>query len=193
MKNPYKVGDKSRAICSRCRKIVPTTMRLGEYRIPKKRVVVPNVLLMYCDNCGKLVGIPHQSTPAIRDGLKNSFLSKKTTAEAILTNYVKGVIPRDYRGYEPGTASTPKLDYYTVTLRVALQAMREAMKIAGQEREIQIRSEIKKYVEELKALDSNLEEGDNLVHCWGLASGIISKISKKLDQPLKKFKRKRKV
>jgi len=190
MKDPFKVGDKSKAICNKCRKIVPTTMHLGNYRIPKKKIVVPGILLAYCDNCGKLVGIPHQSTPKIRDWLKDSLLSRKTTAEAILTNYVKGVIPRDYRGYEAGIP-TKKLDYYTVTLRVALQAMREAMNIASEEKELQIRSQIRKCVEELKAKDLKRDNGD-------FSGGEISveelfKGLEKMARPvLKKFKRKRK-
>lgn len=188
LRAPYKVGDKSKAICNRCRKIVPATMRLGNYRISRKKVMIPNILLMYCDNCGKLVGIPHQSTPKIRDGLKDQLLNKKTTAEAILTNYVKGVIPRDYRGYE---MSTKKLDYYTVTLRVALQAIREAMNIAGEERELQIRSQIGKYVEKLKAKDLKRDNGNFSEN--ELSVERIFKDLKKLSQPvLKKFKRKRK-
>jgi dUTPase len=59
-------------------------------------------------------------------------------AEVILSKHIKGIIDRDYRGYEPGT-SFKKLDYYTCSLRTALRAIRDGMKIARQECGVTVR------------------------------------------------------
>jgi len=62
-------GDKSRAVCEKCKCIVPTTFRYGEYHIPGTNITVPNLLQGYCDVCKTLVSIPHQSTYKIREYL----------------------------------------------------------------------------------------------------------------------------
>jgi len=63
----FKEGDKSKGMCEHCKKLVPTTLKNGQYHIPKLNITIFNLLMDYCDNCGKLVGIPHQSTPKIRE------------------------------------------------------------------------------------------------------------------------------
>ena len=62
-------GDKSRAVCEKCKCIVSTTFRYGEYHIPGTNITVPNLLQGYCDVCKTLVSIPHQSTYKIREYL----------------------------------------------------------------------------------------------------------------------------
>jgi hypothetical protein len=62
----FNEGDKSRAVCEKCKCIVSTTFRYGEYRIPGTKIRVPNLLQGYCDVCKTLVSIPHQSTYKIR-------------------------------------------------------------------------------------------------------------------------------
>lgn len=61
--SPFKEGDKSKAICYRCGHVVTTTLRLSEYIIADR--IVPDVLLGFCDECGDMVSIPHQSAKKI--------------------------------------------------------------------------------------------------------------------------------
>jgi hypothetical protein len=59
-------GDKSKSVCYKCNKIVDTTFRFDEYKIPGTDKVAPRILQGFCDICGELVSIPHQSTYEIR-------------------------------------------------------------------------------------------------------------------------------
>jgi predicted amidophosphoribosyltransferase len=61
-------GDKGLAICPHCEKNVFTTFKYAKYKINGK--TIPNVLQGFCDECGKPITIPHQSSMTIRDGLK---------------------------------------------------------------------------------------------------------------------------
>jgi hypothetical protein len=65
----FNEGDKSRAVCEKCKCIVSTTFRYGGYHIPDTNITVPNLLQGYCDVCKTLVSIPHQSTYKIREYL----------------------------------------------------------------------------------------------------------------------------
>jgi hypothetical protein len=65
----YNEGDKSRAVCGKCKSIVSTTFRYGEYHIPGTSIIVPNLLQGYCDVCKAPVSIPHQSSYKIREHL----------------------------------------------------------------------------------------------------------------------------
>lgn len=62
----FKVGDKSKAACEACKKIVSTTIRHGNYSVPGTGETIPYILLAYCDSCGNLVGLPHQSVGDIK-------------------------------------------------------------------------------------------------------------------------------
>jgi hypothetical protein len=59
-----KIGDKSSAICERCKKIVSMTYRYGDFITKDK--TIPNVLQGYCDECGNVVSLPHQSISTIK-------------------------------------------------------------------------------------------------------------------------------
>lgn len=65
MRHP-KEGDRSRGICQGCRKVVmtrywPRTIALTEPSYAE----VPNVLVACCEECWRIVSVPHQSTPQI--------------------------------------------------------------------------------------------------------------------------------
>lgn len=71
----YKENDKSKAICEKCRKIVTTTFKYSDFE--RWNIVVPDVLLDFCDECGSLVSIPHQSTYKINSYRKQHETKKK--------------------------------------------------------------------------------------------------------------------
>jgi endogenous inhibitor of DNA gyrase (YacG/DUF329 family) len=62
----YVVGDKSRAICPHCEKLVETTFAYRDVPFDDGVGMAKNILVATCDECGTVVAIPAQSTPAIR-------------------------------------------------------------------------------------------------------------------------------
>lgn len=62
----YIVGDKSRAICPHCAKLVETTFAYRDVPFDDGVGEAKSILAATCDECGAVVAIPAQSTPAIR-------------------------------------------------------------------------------------------------------------------------------
>ena len=60
----YKENDKSKAICDKCSKVVDTTFKYEIFKY--KNILIEDVLQGFCDECGKSVSIPHQSTYKIK-------------------------------------------------------------------------------------------------------------------------------
>jgi hypothetical protein len=61
----YRPGDKSRAICTRCGSVVPTTLAPRDVPFSDGAGSACGVLAATCDHCGSVVAVPAQSTPAI--------------------------------------------------------------------------------------------------------------------------------
>ncbi len=61
----FKEGDHSKALCDPCKEVVTTTFARRDVRFSDGSGVVKNLLVGVCDECGKTVTIPAQSTPAI--------------------------------------------------------------------------------------------------------------------------------
>jgi hypothetical protein len=62
----YRSGEKSRAICASCKKLVGTTFAYRDVPFDDGEGEVKDILAAICDECGAVVSIPAQSTPAIR-------------------------------------------------------------------------------------------------------------------------------
>ena len=58
-------GDKSKAVCYKCKRIADTTFKYSEYKVSSK-ITIPKVLLGFCDECGDCVSIPHDSVSVIK-------------------------------------------------------------------------------------------------------------------------------
>jgi len=61
----HKEGDKSKAICEKCGKVVSTTFKYADFVVNGNKI--PEVLQGFCDECGDSVSIPHQSTFRIHE------------------------------------------------------------------------------------------------------------------------------
>ena len=61
----YRPGDKSRAICTLCGSVVPTTLAPRDVPFSDGAGSARGVLAATCDHCGSVVAVPAQSTPAI--------------------------------------------------------------------------------------------------------------------------------
>ncbi len=59
-------GDKSKALCENCRKVVATTFDYHDVPFESGIGVAKQIMAATCDECGTVVAIPPQSTPAIR-------------------------------------------------------------------------------------------------------------------------------
>lgn len=62
----YQPGDKSRAICPHCAKLVTTTFGYHNVPFDDGSGTVKDILAAVCDECAHVVAVPAQSTPAIR-------------------------------------------------------------------------------------------------------------------------------
>lgn len=62
----YQPGDKSKAVCSKCGKLVSTTFAYRDVPFDDGSGVVKGILAAVCDECQYVVAVPSQSTPAIR-------------------------------------------------------------------------------------------------------------------------------
>jgi hypothetical protein len=63
----YEEGEKSKAICESCKQIVDTTFASRDVPFSEGKVEVKDILVAVCDLCDRVVAIPAQSTPAIRE------------------------------------------------------------------------------------------------------------------------------
>jgi len=61
----HKEGDKSRAVCDTCKNIVSTTFRYAPYNY--EELTISDILQGFCDVCGVVVSIPHQSSYKIKE------------------------------------------------------------------------------------------------------------------------------
>jgi hypothetical protein len=68
----YKIGDKSKAVCSTCKAVRPTTFQERDVPMRSGRGLVRDVLVAVCDVCGEVVAIPHQSAPRIAETLRHT-------------------------------------------------------------------------------------------------------------------------
>lgn len=63
------VGDKSKAICSRCSQMRAITFSERDVPPSSGKGTVRGVIVGVCDVCDDVVSIPHQSVPRIKEGL----------------------------------------------------------------------------------------------------------------------------
>ncbi|TSP09185.1 hypothetical protein [Cupriavidus campinensis] len=62
----FQEGDKSTAICPKCKKVVSTTFFLRNAPFSDNKGSAQNILVAVCDVCGTIAGIPARSTEVIR-------------------------------------------------------------------------------------------------------------------------------
>lgn len=62
----YIEGDKSKAICNKCAKIVDTTLKLRPIGCFKDGAARLDALCFACDICGTVVSFPHQDANKIK-------------------------------------------------------------------------------------------------------------------------------
>lgn len=78
----YSPGDKSRAICPHCAKLVTTTFVYATVPFDDGNGSVKDILVAQCDECRAVVAIPAQSTPAIRHARETANVSLEAVLPA---------------------------------------------------------------------------------------------------------------
>jgi hypothetical protein len=67
----WKEGDRSRAVCERCQRLVETRFERRTVRLERPPVEVPAVLVAVCTICGETVAIPAQSAPRLQEARRS--------------------------------------------------------------------------------------------------------------------------
>jgi hypothetical protein len=83
-------GEKSKAICNSCEELRGITYVYKDYTL-KSGLKVPNVLQGICDDCGKAVTIPSQSTPKIKQYLEEKDVSLEVRIPRILEDVLYNI------------------------------------------------------------------------------------------------------
>lgn len=122
MKNFWKPGDRSRAICEHCGKVVETRFEYRTYALEQPRRDVPDVLVGVCTACDRTVAVPYQSTPKLNEARKPS----ESPLEARIPKHLQDVLAVVASHY--GRSDS---DFRSVVLRYYLHALAESPALAG--------------------------------------------------------------
>ncbi len=76
-------GEKSRAICSHCKDMVPVTFMRRDVPFSDGKGAAQDILVGVCGVCDQVVSIPAQSTPAISESRKKALKSIEVRLPAI--------------------------------------------------------------------------------------------------------------
>lgn len=79
----FRDGEKGSAICSDCSKIVSTTFKRRDVPFIDGKGIAEGILVGVCDECGQVVSIPAQSTPAIAESRSRALKSVEVRLPAI--------------------------------------------------------------------------------------------------------------
>lgn len=70
MTDKKEAGEKSNAFCHACKGLVETTYQVRNVTFDDDSGSVSDLLVGVCDQCDRVITVPAQSLPAIRDKLK---------------------------------------------------------------------------------------------------------------------------
>lgn len=84
----YKVGDKSKALCSFCKAMTGVTFQVRTVPLSNGKGKVEGVLAGACDRCDRVVSIPQQSVPRI----KEQMTSKRHSIEIRIPQHLSDVL-----------------------------------------------------------------------------------------------------
>ena len=62
-----RVGDYVSNTCRRCKKLVRSRLQLRSVQMTGVRLVVPDVLVDVCPDCGHMISIARESVPQLRE------------------------------------------------------------------------------------------------------------------------------
>lgn len=83
----YVEGEKSRALCAKCKTTVATEFVVASVPLSKSKTYVDDVLVAKCQECGAIVGIPQQSVPRIKE-----VVSRKYSVEVRIPIHLRDIL-----------------------------------------------------------------------------------------------------
>ena len=90
----YRDGDRSRAFCADCAKVVSTVFTRRDVPFSDGKGVVKNILAGTCEHCGQVVTIPAQSAPAIAEARARETASLEAVLPAIYVDVLDLAVHR---------------------------------------------------------------------------------------------------
>ncbi len=90
--NDYRDGKKEPGPCGYCNKVVPTTFTNVTLSLCEGLEEVENSLVIVCDECGNMTGIPAQSLPPIQQAIKNLIKSGTVSDNNKITTELKSKV-----------------------------------------------------------------------------------------------------
>lgn len=85
----YKEGDCSEAMCPECKRRVPTRFAVRTVPLEDSGVRVPGVLAAVCQVCDRVVALPAQSAPKLKEALERK---KDVSLEARIPSHLDDVV-----------------------------------------------------------------------------------------------------
>lgn len=106
----YEEGEKSKAICECCQRLVSTTFVRRDVPFSDGKGEARNILAAVCDHCEQVVAIPAQSTPAIREARQREVKAIEAQLPAIYLDML------DLAAYTVDSASSTEFRKVLMTL-----------------------------------------------------------------------------
>jgi hypothetical protein len=123
----WKAGDRSRAICDTCEKVVETRFEYRTYSLDKPRIDVDDVLVGVCTTCDRVAAVPFQSSPKLNEARKSADAPLEARIPRHLDD-VLGVVASHY-----GRSDS---EFRSVVLRYYLHALAGSEEFARHVREL---------------------------------------------------------
>jgi hypothetical protein len=127
MKKFWRAGDRSRAICEHCGRVVETRFEYRTYPLGEPRVDVPDVLVAVCSACDRIVAVPYQSSPRLNEARK----AAEAPLEARIPKHLEDVLAVVASHYGRNDS-----EFRGVILRYYLYAMGESDALARHIRDL---------------------------------------------------------
>jgi hypothetical protein len=123
----WKAGDRSRAICDRCEKVVETRFEYRTYSLDQPRIDVDDVLVAVCTTCNGVAAVPFQSSPKLNEARKSADAPLEARIPRHLDD-VLGVVASHYGRNDS--------EFRSVVLRYYLHALAGSEEFARHVREL---------------------------------------------------------
>ena len=90
--NDYQDGEKGPGPCGYCNKVVPITFIKTTLSLCEGLEEVENSLVLVCDECGNITGIPAQSLPRLQQAYKKLVESGAVSDYCDITTELKSIV-----------------------------------------------------------------------------------------------------
>ena len=128
----FKLGEKSKGVCSECKKLVSTTFKICSVPLSSGKGHVDDIVAATCDRCDHVVSIPQQSAPRIKETLNN----KKYSIEVRLPRHLLDILLLASDKFDFGNPEILKdvlIRYYIVQTKSDKELLKSINKLSQSE------------------------------------------------------------